>query len=173
MKLVFIDEAGSNIAMTPILARAPRGQRTQEAVPRNRGTVTTMIAALRLTGMEALMTIVGGTSGPVFTAYVEHVLVPTLRTGDIVVIDNLAAHKVEAVRLAIEAAGATLKFLPPYSPDMMPIENAWSKVKHLMRAEKPRTRDALDVAFVASAQRVTTSDAAGWFSHCGYQAQPM
>lgn len=132
-----------------------------------------MIAALRLTGMSALMTIIGGTSGPVFTAYVEHVLVPTLKAGDVVVIDNLGAHKVDAVRNAITAAGATLKFLPPYSPDLMPSENGWSKVKHLMRAEKPRTRDALDEAFVASAQRVTPSDAAGWFSHCGYQAQPM
>jgi transposase len=131
-----------------------------------------MIAALRLTGLAALMTILGGTSGDVFVAYVEQVLVPTLRTGDIVVIDNLGAHKVDAVRTAIERVGATLKFLPPYSPDMMPIENAWSKVKHLMRAQKPRDEDAIDAAFVAAASRVTPDDAAGWFGHCGYQAQP-
>jgi transposase len=169
---VFIDEAGSHIAMTPIMARARRGHRTRESVPRNRGAVTTMIGALRHTGMAALMTLLGGTSGDVFTAYVEQVLVPTLTPGEVVIIDNAGAHKVEAVRAAIEGAGATLKFLPPYSPDMMPIENAWSKVKHLMRAQKPRSEDALDDAFATAAARVTRSDAAGWFVHCGYQAQP-
>lgn len=170
---MFVDEAGSHIAMTPLRARAPRGQRTREAVPRNRGTVTTMIGALRLTGMVALMSIVGGTSGDVFTAYAEQVLVPTLHPGDIVVIDNLGAHKVEAVREAIEAAGANLRFLPPYSPDLMPIENAWSKVKHIMRALKPRTADALDDAFAAGAAAVTSANSAAWFTHCGYQTQPL
>lgn len=131
-----------------------------------------MIAALRHTGLAALMTLLGGTSGDVFTAYVEQVLVPTLTPGEVVVIDNAGAHKVEAVRVAIEAAGATLKFLPPYSPDMMPIENAWSKVKHLMRAQKPRNENALDDAFASAAARVTPRNAAGWFVHCGYQAQP-
>ena len=119
------------------------------------------------------MTILGGTSGDVFTAYVEQVLAPTLKHGDVVIIDNAGAHKVDAVRTAIEAAGATLKFLPPYSPDMMPIENAWSKVKQLMRAQKPRDENAIDDAFARSARQVTPGDAAGWFGHCGYQAQPM
>lgn len=132
-----------------------------------------MIAALRLVGVTALMTILGGTSGDVFTAYAEQVLGPTLRPGDIVIIDNAGAHKVEEVRSAIEAAGATLRFLPPYSPDFMPIENAWSKIKHIMRSLKPRDETGLDDAFAAGAAAVTSSNAAAWFTHCGYQAQPL
>lgn len=157
--------------MTPLYGRAPRGTRLVEAVPRNRGTVTTMIAALTLGGMTALMTIVGGTSGAVFKAYVEQVLIPRLRQGDIVILDNLAAHKVEPVLKAIQAAGASIRFLPPYSPDLSPIEFGWSKVKSRMRAEKPRSQEELDAAFVLAAGEVTEADAKGYFRHCGYQAQ--
>lgn len=172
-RLWVVDEAGSHIAMTPLRGRAPRGTRLEESVPRNRGTVTTMIAALTLAGMSALMTITGGTSGEVFRVYAEQVLAPELRHGDIVILDNLAAHKVDAVREAIEAAGASIKFLPPYSPDFSPIELGWSKVKNRMRAEKPRSRDELDDAFVIAADHISPQDAAGYFSHCGYQAQPF
>jgi transposase len=171
-RLVFIDESGSHIGMTPMRARAPRGQRVEEAIPRNRGKVNTMIAALRRAGLGARMTVLGGTSGGVFTAYVQQILVPTLKPGDIVVLDNAGAHKVAAVRQAIEAAGAELVFLPPYSPDLMPIEESWSFVKHDMRAAKPRTTEALDTAFVDAAARVTPDHAAAWFLHCGYQAPP-
>ncbi len=125
--------------MTPDRGLAPRGQRYPEAVPRNRGTVTTVIGALGLRGLFALMTLEGGTCGETFLAYVQQVLAPELRKGDIVVWDNLAAHKSEAVRKAIEAAGATLRFLPPYSPDLNPIELAWSFVKRLIRARRPAT----------------------------------
>lgn len=131
-----------------------------------------MIAALTAGGMAALMTILGGTSGDVFLAYVENVLLPLMKPGDILVLDNLAAHKIPAVADAIRRAGCFLKFLPPYSPDLMPIELSWSKTKQAMRRMKPRTHMELDAAFVASAATVTAVDAAAWFRHCGYEAQP-
>lgn len=154
--------------MTPFRGRSMRGERAFDAVPRNRGTVTTMIAALTPRGLGAMMTIEGGTSGAVFLHYVRHHLVPTLRPGDIVVMDNLAAHKIDAVLSAIVDAGATVRFLPPYSPDFNPIEFAWSKVKHYMRKAKPRDRDDLDDAFATSAAKVTQQDARNWFKDCGY-----
>ena len=115
-RLIFINEAGSHIGMTRDHARAPRGERAVGLAPRNRGTVTTMIGALTLEGISALMTVTGATDTEVFLAYVNEVLGPTLRPGDIVVLDNVGAHKPAAVRTAIEARGATIKFLPPYSP---------------------------------------------------------
>jgi len=130
-----------------------------------------MLAAVRLTGMFALMTIEGGTSGPVFTAFVVQILAPALLPGDIVVLDNLGAHKVAAVEAAITAVGASLKFLPPYSPDLNPIEPCWSVVKRRMRQLKPRTIDALDAAFVSGAALVHPSMAANMVRHCGYVAQ--
>jgi transposase len=130
-----------------------------------------MLAALTISGMTALMTIEGGTSAEVFHAYVDQVLAPELRPGDIVVLDNLGAHKPVSIRERIEQAGATLKFLPPYSPDLNPIELAWSKVKTHMRVWKPRTPKDLDLAFVSGAADVTSQDAVNWFKHCGYQAQ--
>ena len=157
--------------MTPTRGRAPRGERTREAVPRNRGTVTTMIGSLSSRGLGALMTIEGGTSGAVFIRYVVDVLVPTLRSGDIVVLDNLAAHHTDAVRVAVEGAGAVLKFLPAYSPDFNAIELAWSKVKNFMRRLKPRSHADLDNAFSAAARAVTHGDAAGWMRHCGFTGQ--
>lgn len=129
-KLVFVDESGSHIAMTPDYARSPRGERIADVVPRNRGTVTTMIGALGLVGLLGVMTVEGGTDAAVFEAFVKHVLVPKLKPGDIVVLDNLGAHKPDGIRKLIEAAGATLLFLPPYSPELNPIvEECWSKFK--------------------------------------------
>jgi transposase len=171
-RLWVLDEAASHIAMTPIYGRSRRGQRLSESVPRNRGTVTTLFGALNLRGMTALMTILGGTSGPVFVMYIERMLCPLLQPGDIVILDNLAAHKVNAVRELVEARGASLKFLPPYSPDLSPIEEAWSKVKHIMRALKPRNAAQLDEAFLRGANSITARDAAAYFEHCGYKAQP-
>lgn len=152
--------------MTPIRGRSLKGTRLNEAVPRNRGVVTTMIGVIGLMGMGALMTVEGGTSGDVFTAYTQQVLVPALEPGDIVILDNLAAHRMPVVRAAVEAAGATLRFLPPYSPDLNPIELAWSKVKTAMRRHKPRSREELNTAFAAAAREVTTDDSAAWFDHC-------
>jgi transposase len=165
---VFIDEAGSHIAMTRARARSPKGERAFGKVPRCRGTVTTIIGALTIAGMAAVMTIEGGTSGAVFTAYVTNVLSPTLRAGNVVVLDNLAAHKVEEVRTAIEATGSRLLFLPPYHPDLNPIEEGWSKLKTFIRAMEPRSTADLDRSIALGATRITSSDAAGWFGHSGY-----
>lgn len=127
-----------------------------------------MIAALTLRGIDAVMTIEGGTSGDVFTAFVEHVLAPTLRAGDVVVMDNLGAHKVDRARTLIELAGARVLFLPPYHPDLNPIELAWSKVKALLKTAEARTHAALDAAIAFAVHAVTPTDAAGYFGGCGY-----
>jgi len=131
--------------------------------------VTTIIGALTTAGLAALMTIEGGTSGPVFSAYAKDVLAPTLRPGNVVVLDNLAAHRVADVRQAVEAAGARLMFLPPYSPELNPIEESWSKVKEDLRKQEPRTTEQIDTSLVEAAKRVTASDAVGWIQHAGYQ----
>jgi transposase len=167
--LVFMDEAGSHVAMTRDRARSPKGERAHGKVPRNRGVVTTILGALTLAGLSAVMTVEGATSGNVFTAYVKRVLAPTLRPGNVVVLDNLGAHKVPEAREAIEAAGARLLFLPPYSPDLNPIEETWSKVKGHLRSQEPRTIEDLDRSVADAAERVTPSDAAGWIQHAGYQ----
>jgi transposase len=167
-RLKFIDESGVNLAMTRAYGRGPRGERVVGAVSQNYGSNVTMIAALALRGVEAVMTIDGATDADVFRAYVEQVLCPTLTAGDIVVMDNLRAHKVAGIRDRIEARGARLMFLPPYSPDLSPIELCWSKLKTLLRAAQARTREALDAAVQQVLAAVRPSDARGWFSHCGY-----
>jgi transposase len=138
------------------------------AVPQNYGANVTMIAALSWRGVEAVMTIDGATDAEVFRAYVQHVLCPTLVPGDIVVMDNLRAHKVSGVREHIEACRAQLVHLPPYSPDLSPIEPCWSKLKTLLRAAQARTREALDAAIERVLAAVTPSDARSWFHHGGY-----
>ena len=168
-RLVFIDEAGSHIAMTREYARAPRGERAHGTVPRNAGTVTTMIGALDLWGVRAMMTVEGATDAEVFETFVERVLARKLRPGDIVVLDNVGAHRTERVRELIRAVGASVLYLPPYSPDMNPIELCWSKLKGLLRAFGARTRDALDAAVRRAMDLIDRHDAAGWFRHCGYQ----
>jgi transposase len=169
-KLVFIDESGSNVAMTPDYAWAPRGQRVHDWVPRNRGTVTTMVGAMALTGLLAIMTVEGGTDEEVFEAFVRNVLVPKLQPGHIVVMDNVGAHKCQAALARIEQAGASVLFLPPYSPELNPIEEYWSKLKHLLKKFGARTRDDLDFAIACCIERITSDDAAGWFRHAGYRA---
>ena len=170
--LVFIDESGAHIAMTRETAWAPVGEAPREAVPRNRGTVITMIAALSVVGLHSMMTIEGGTSAEVFVTWVEKVLVPDLWKGAIVVMDNLGAHKDVRVRALIEAAGAKVAYLPPYSPDLNPIELASTKVKRWLRTARRRTREALDEALDKIMHLVTRDEAKGWFRHCGYRAQP-
>lgn len=164
----FIDESGVNLAMTRLFGRAPRGERVVDAVPRNSGPNVTLIASLSRQGVEAVMTVEGATNGEVFRAYVEQVLAPTLVPGDIVVMDNLSAHKVAGIREAIESRGATLIYLPPYSPDLSPIEPCWSKIKAYLRTFKARTPEALDAAIAQALATITESDARGWFAHCGY-----
>ena len=156
--------------MTREYGRAPRGERVHGWVPRNRGEVTTMIGALDVHGMRAMMTVEGGTDADVFEAFVEQVLVRRLRRDDIVVLDNVGAHKPERIRSLVESVGARLVFLPPYSPDLNPIELGWSKLKAALKDFGARTRDDLDVAIRRAMDLICPADARAWFSHCGYEA---
>ncbi len=177
-RIVFVDESGFHTSMTRLRARAPKGKRAYGKVPRNnRGKNTTLMAAITLEGgMGASMTVEGATDSEAFEAYVEHFLAPTLEKGQVVVLDGLGAHRTEKVRDLIEARGADLIFLPSYSPDLNPIEEAFSKIKALVRKEGARVREALVVEAIGRAlAAVTTEDAAGWFAHAGYwpQDQPL
>jgi transposase len=169
-RLIFLDECGSHIALTPLYARAPCGQRAFGAVPRNRGKNTTLIAGLSLAGIQAPLILEGAVSTAVFEASVEHVLAPTLSPGQVVVLDNLSVHTSARARQAIEAKGCQMLFLPAYSPDLTPIEEAFSKLKAFLRRVGARTRDALGEAIEAGLETITKQDAAGWFGHCGYPA---
>ena len=171
-RLVFVDESGFNTSMTRLRARAPRGERAYGKVPRNRGKNTTLIASITLEGvMGASMTIEGATDAEVFEAYVEHFLAPTLTEGQVVVLDGLGAHRTHRVRELIEERGADLLFLPSYSPDLNPIEEAFSKIKNLVRKVQARTREALVEAIALAISALTLEDVAGWFAHCGYHPQ--
>jgi len=154
--------------MTRLYGRAPKGQRVCGSVPQNWGRNLTMLAALSVAGVEATMTVEGATDTDVFCAYVSQVLSPTLEIGDIVVMDNLSAHKAQRVRELIEARGARLVYLPPYSPDFNPIERCWSKIKTYLRAAKARTSARLDEAIKQAFETITEADARAWFKHCGY-----
>lgn len=169
--LVFLDESGAQTNMTPRYSRAPRGQRAVGRAPRNHGKNTTLVASLSLTGLGAAMTLEGAMDADAFAAYLATFLVPTLRAGQIVVMDNLSVHKDKRVRPLIEGAGCTLVYLPAYSPDLTPIEQAFSKIKEYLRRVKARTRAALEAAITAAMAMVTAKDAKGWFTHCGYTTQ--
>jgi transposase len=157
--------------MTRLYGRAPAGQRVVGSVPQNYGPNVTLLGALGIQGLQAVMTVDGATDTEVFRAYVKHVLGPTLAPGDIVVMDNLRAHKAVGIQQALARRGARLLYLPPYSPDLAPIEPCWSKVKTALRQAKARTREALDTAITGALVTVTSSDAYGWFRHCGYALQ--
>lgn len=154
--------------MTRLRGRAPRGQRLHSTAPCGHWRTTTMISSIRLDGSTACMTIDGATNTEVFRAYVREILLPTLQPGDVVVMDNLSAHKNSTTIGLIEAAGASVLFLPPYSPDFNPIEMMWSKVKQLLRSAEARTAEELLLAVGKALDRVTAKDAAHWFAHCGY-----
>jgi transposase len=145
-KLIFLDESGVTTEMTRQWGRAPRGQRIDEAMPQGHREVLTTLGAMSLRGMDAVMTVPSATDGEVFRAYVGQVLCPKLQPGDVVVMDNLSAHKVSGIREKIEACHAQVLYLPPYSPDLNPIEKAWSKFKQFLRAAKARSKEALDQA---------------------------
>lgn len=166
-----VDECGSNINLTPRYAYAPRGERATGQVPRNTEQNTTVIAAMTTTGMGPTMLLEGATDGDAFEAYVEHVLAPTLRPGQIVVLDNLSAHKRVRVRAVIEGRDCQLWFLPSYSPDLSPIEEAFAKLKHLLRRAEARTREALEQAIATALLQITPDDAQGFFAHLGYGIQ--
>jgi transposase len=169
-RLVFVDESGFNTSMSRLRARAPRGERAYAKVPRKRGRNQTLIASITLQGaMCESLSIEGATDSELFEAYVEQLLAPSLAAGEVVVVDGLGAHRTERVRDLIEERGAELLFLPPYSPDLNPIEEAFSKVKGMVRKANARTRGALDEAIGEALRAVTAEDAAGWFAHCGYR----
>jgi transposase len=166
--LDFVDETGTNTAMSARFGRAPRGQRANGAAPRNHGPNTTLLASLTHAGMGPTMLVEGATTTEVFDAYGEHVLIPWLRPGQIVILDNLSAHTGERVRTRLAAAECQVRFLPAYSPDFSPIEWAFSKLKTALRAAMARTRDTLERAIADGLDAITAGDAHGWFHGCGY-----
>jgi len=163
--------AAEHINLTPRYARAPKGERAFGSVPRNTNKNTTLIAAMTTAGMGPAMLLEGATDTAAFEAYVEQVLVPALAPGKIVVLDNLSAHKSPRVRTLIEAQGCEVWFLPSYSPDLSPIEEAFSKLKVLLRRAEARTRDALHAAIATGLEQITAVDAQGYFAHGGYGLQ--
>lgn len=170
-RLKFVDESGVNLAMTRRYGRAPKGERVIGSVPQNYGPNVTLLGTLGVHGLQAVMTVDGATDADVFRTYVKRVLGPTLAPGDIVVMDNLRAHKALGVQQTSARRGARLLYLPPYSPDLSPIEPCGSKVKTALRKAKARLREALDVAITEALATVTESDTQGWFRHCGYAVQ--
>jgi transposase len=173
-RFVFVDETGSHLGLVRLFARAPRGARAGGSAPRNRGKHHTTVTSLRLDGFGPGLLVEGGISTAGFEAYVEHLLAPTLRPGEIVVMDNLRQHRGHRTGELIEARGAALWLLPSYSPDFNPIEEAFSKVKALLRTAAARTHEALAEAIWAALKAISPADARGYFTHCGYPplAQP-
>ena len=167
-QFVFVDETHTTRAMTRRYARAPHRERAIGRVPRNHGRPTTLLAALTPRGLSAPMTLPGAVDTVAFTAYVAQVLGPTLTPGQIVVMDNLSAHKGAPIADLIQARGCGVVFLPAYSPDFNPIELAFAKVKEALRATGARTQEALEEAISMALATITAHDAVGWFKHCGY-----
>jgi transposase len=167
--LVFIDETGIHLAMTRLYGRTPIGERLYDSeTPGNGGQNISLIGGMSINGLIATMSIVGSVNTDVFLFYVQEILIPQLWVGAIIVMDNLPVHHVTVVREVIEAVGAKVVFLPPYSPDLSPIELCWSKLKQLLRSAKARTREALDQALTQIInQCISADDALAWFNHCG------
>ena len=166
--LVFLDETGTNTAMARRDARAPRGQRATASVPRNHGPNTTLVSCLAHAGLGPSLLVEGAMTTEVFDASVEHLLVAWLRTGQVVILDNLAVHRSDRARELIEGAGCTIRFLPAYSPDYSPIEWAFSKRKTHLKRVTACTRDELERAIGEGLDAITAQDAHGWFYGCGY-----
>jgi transposase len=167
-QLVFVDESGTHIALTRLYGWAQHEHRATGSVPRNHGKNTTLVAALAPDGLRTPWMIEGAMDTATFVWYITEQLAPTLRPGQIVVLDNLSVHKAERIRQAIEARGCELLFLPPYSPDFTPIEQAFSKIKALLRGLGARTKEALQEAVRLAIEAITRQDAAAWFAHAGY-----
>jgi transposase len=167
-RLVFVDESSTNIALTPRYGRAPRGERARGSGPRNWGKNVTLISSISLEGMGPSMSIEGPSDTDSFGIYVREILAPALEAGQIVLMDNLSVHKSSWVRELIEARGCQLWLLPAYSPDFNPIEEAFSKVKALLRRAKARVLEALFDATEEALSAVSSEDARGYFGHCGY-----
>jgi transposase len=174
-RLVFVDEMGTNTSLSAVYGWAKKGERAHCSVPRNRGKNTTVLSSMSEEGMGPSLAVEGATTARVFETYVERVLAPTLRKGRVVVMDNLSAHKGERVRELIEQRGCELLYLPPYSPDFNPIEEAFSKIKGLLRKAETSSRETLLEAIGAAISALSAKDAHGFFEHCGYRvmAQPF
>jgi len=168
-RLVFVDEMGTHTSFAPIYAYAPIGERAFFEIPRNRGKNTTLLTSIHRGGMGPSMAVEGATTARVFETYVERVLAPTLSPGQVVVMDNLGAHRPRKIRDRIEERGCELWYLPSYSPDLNPIEEALSKVKHLLKKIAARTKDALIEAMGRALAAVRGEDVRGFFNHCGYR----
>jgi transposase len=162
-RLVFLDESGVSTQMTRRYGRARRGVRVSESTPEGNWKILTILGAMSVRGLIATMTVEAATDAEIFLAYLDHVLCPALRPGDVVVMDNLSSHKVTGVRERIEAAAAELLYLPPYSPDLNPIEKAWAKLKQQLRSAKARSKEALDHAIEQLIPTIRPQDAAAWF----------
>ncbi len=162
--LVFLDESGVNTDLTRLYGRAPSSQRVADHAPLNTPQITTVLSSVRLNGEKAFTTYQGGTTGERFVNYLKETLLPTLRPGDIVVMDNMRSHHVKAVREVLETAGMKVLYLPPYSPDFNPIEKMWSKFKSILRTWKPRTLNALSLAIPKALSFISPSDCSHWFA---------
>jgi transposase len=169
--LVFVDEMGANTALSPIYAYSPKGERAHVRVPRNRGPNTTLLSSMTTEGMGPSLAVEGATTARVFEAYVEWVLAPSLKRGQIVIMDNLSAHKTNRVRELVEQRGCELLYLPPYSPDLSPIEEAFSKLKGLLGKVEARSREALVEAMGVALSAISGQDARGFFEHAGYRCR--
>lgn len=167
---MFIDETWASTKMARTCGRAPRGERLRAAIPHGHWKTTTFVAGLRSTGMVATMALDGPINGSTFQAYVEQVLIPELKPGDVVIMDNLGSHKGAGVRAAIEAAGAGLLYLPPYSPDLNPIENAFAKLKTLLRKAAERSVEGLWAAIRTAVSAFGPQECANYFAAAGYDA---
>ena len=169
-RLVFVDEMGANTSLSVLHAWSHTGKRAYCSVPRNRGKNTTLLASMDAKGMGPTLAVEGAIDREVFEAYLEEVLAPSLRSGQIVVMDNLTAHKGDRVRELIEERGCELLYLPSYSPDLNPIEEAFSKIKGILRKAEARSREALIEAAGRALEAITPQDAEGFFRHCGYRS---
>jgi len=165
-RLIYLDECGITTSMTRLYARASGGSRIYEGTPDSRWKMLTILGALSTRGIVAAMTIEEATDGDIFLAYLDHCLCPQLRKGDVVVMDNLSSHKAAGVEQRIEKCGAEVLYLPPYSPNLNPIEKAWSKMKGLLRSAKARSQEALDQALTELLPMITPENASAWFKHC-------
>ena len=168
-RLKFLDESGVNLGVTRVYGRAAPGERVGEATPRTSGPHYTVVAALGVVGVQAPLLFEGAMTALTFDSYVAEVLAPTLRRGEILLMDNLSAHKSGQAQALLEARGVQVIFLPPYSPDLNPIEHCWGKVKQALRAAKARTWDGLITALRDALLSVSSSDVLAWFAHCGYE----
>ena len=168
-RLLFVDECGTHTSLAPIYGYAPRGERLHLAVPRGRGKNTTLLSSMTIEGMGPSLAVEGATTARVFETYVEKVLVPSLEPGQIVVMDNLGAHRPKRIRELIEQQGCELLYLPAYSPDYNPIEEAFAKIKNLLRKAAARSKEALVEAIAAALSAITAEDARGFFEHAGYR----